>query len=53
MRGMKAFKTVYNFLDQLGRWSMPKTPEEKRAADITTIILMALAAVLFILSLRS
>jgi len=46
-------KTRYQFLDRLGRWAEPKTPEGKRAGNITTIILMVIAAVLFVLSLRS
>lgn len=37
---MKINEKPLNVLDRLGRWAMPKTPEEQRVFDVTTISLL-------------
>lgn len=42
---MKVVKNPRNFLEELGRWAYPETPEGKRAADITTWVLIGVALI--------
>ena len=48
---MKVLKNPFNSIERLGRWAYPKTLAGRRAADMTTIVLMIIMAVIFFYSL--
>ncbi|GAB4428547.1 MAG: hypothetical protein Fur0044_26370 [Anaerolineae bacterium] len=50
---MKVSKTpITQFITELGHWARPKTPEGKRAADITAFVLIIGAALVLLYTLR-
>jgi hypothetical protein len=50
---MKVSKTpIAQFITELGQWARPKTPEGKRAADITAFALIIAAALALLYILR-
>lgn len=49
---MRVSKSPVHLIEQLGQWARPKTPEGKRAADVTAFGLIIAAALLLLYTLR-
>lgn len=51
---MKISEKPLNVLDRIGRWAMPRKPEEQRVFDITTggLLVAAVFALIYFLLIR-
>lgn len=49
---MRVSKSPIYFIERLGHWARPRTPEGKRAADITAFALIIVAVLALLYTLR-